>query len=74
MVKQLEISLKDLDNNDGDGGLEILIPEALSSPENEGIPIFIEYFKGQLRLLVWNGEKDPEIVNINLKGNHNSKK
>lgn len=71
MVKQVRVSLKDLNNDEGSGGLEIIIPEALGDPMGDpsnSIPIFIEYYKGDLRVLIWNGEQDPEVHLIKLKG------
>jgi len=66
---RLDLSLKDLDNNGGNGGLEISIPgtvgDLTADPKNP-IPIFIEYYDGELRVLIWNGNCDPDIHKIKL--------
>lgn len=66
MVK-IKMNLKDLDNNGGMGGLEIEIPETLADPsgsETEHIPIFIEYYEGELRVCIWDNTQDPVIIPI----------
>ena len=66
---QLQLSLKDLDNNEGSGGLEIAIPGTVGDPTADPrnpIPIFIEYYEGKLRVLIWNGNQDPEIYRVEL--------
>lgn len=71
MVKAIKVTLKELDNNEGNGGLEINIPGTLGDPSADPknpIPLFIEYYKGELRLLLWNGDTDPEVYKIDLKG------
>jgi hypothetical protein len=71
MVKSIKVTLKELDNNEGSGGLEIYIPGTVGDPSADdpknALPIFIEYYKGELRLLLWNGDSDPEIYKIGLK-------
>ena len=67
---RLELSLKDLDNNSGNGGLEIAIPGTVGDPTADPknpIPIFIEYYEGKLRVLIWNDDCDPEIYEVKLK-------
>jgi hypothetical protein len=70
MTIAITVTLKELDNNGGGGGLEIVIPEAVGDPTADPknpIPIFLEYYGGQLRLSVWNGDQDPEIYEIKLR-------
>jgi hypothetical protein len=70
MTIQIQVGLKELDNNNGSGGLEIAILEAEGDPTGDSknpIPVFIEYYKGQLRLVVWNGNQDPEVPEIKLR-------
>lgn len=62
---QVHVAQKDLDNNNGDGGLEIYIEGVVGSPADDPAnpcPIFIESYKGDIRVLVWNGEEDPQII------------
>lgn len=70
MVKTIETTLTELNNDLGNGGLEIVIPGTLADPTADpknSIPVFIEYYKGELRLLLWNGNIDPEVYTIDLK-------
>jgi hypothetical protein len=71
MTKRVRVTLKELDNNEGSGGLEIEIPGTLGDPTADPknpIPIFIEYYKEELRVLIWNGDTDPEVYKVQLKG------
>ena len=54
-----------LDNNRGGGGLEIKVPGFKHNPAcpDEG-QIFIEFYEGKLRVLVWRGEENPDIIEV----------
>jgi len=70
MTIQVQVGLKELNNDDGSGGMEIAILEAEGDPTGDlknPIPVFIEYYHGQLRIAVWNGNQDPEIHEIKLR-------
>ena len=61
----LELLPKNLDNNKGGGGLEIRVPGFKGNPEcPDEAQIFIEYYEGKLRVHVWNGEADPNTVEL----------
>jgi hypothetical protein len=62
---QVHVSQKDLDSNNGEGGLEIYIEGVAGSPEGDAdnpCPIFIENYKGDIRVLIWNDTIDPQII------------
>jgi hypothetical protein len=65
MTKKLILLKEDLDNNRGNGGMEIRVNGYKSNPEcpDEG-QIFIEIYEGKLRVIAWNGKPDPEILEI----------
>jgi hypothetical protein len=72
---RLQLSLKDLDTNNEGGGLEIVIPGVIGDPtihsdwtaeSIKGSPIFLEYNKGRLMLRVWNGQEDPQTIEIKI--------
>ena len=64
---RLTIPVGVLCNDHGGGGLEIRVPGFKGNPvcPDEG-QIFIEYYEGDLRVLVWRGESDPEIITIDI--------
>lgn len=65
MAVQITITAKELDNNGGGGGLEVIIPGAAGNPEETiDCPIFIEYYNNELRVVIWDGESDPQIIPI----------
>jgi hypothetical protein len=65
---KLELVTKNLDNNAGGGGLEILVPGFKGNPEcPDEAQIFIEYYEGKLRVHVWNGDPDPTTVELEEK-------
>lgn len=73
-MRQIRTSINELDNNNGSGGIEILIPGALGNP-NDVIPtpIFLEYYEGKVMLRVWNGKDDPDVsIEIKLKETTNA--
>jgi len=64
MIKQ-KIDAHILDNNEGNGGMEIRVNGYKSNPECPGeAQIFIEIYEGKLRVITWNGKSDPEIQEI----------
>lgn len=66
-MKQITVTLADLDNNNGGGGLEIIIPGTIANTQDSlHCPVFIEYYEGKLRLLVWNNTQDPDITELIL--------
>ena len=70
MTIAISVTLKDLDNNQGSGGLEITIPGTLGDPTADSkkpILVFIEYYEGKLRVLIWNGDPDPEVYDIKMR-------
>lgn len=62
---QIIVNKKVLENSNSDGGLEIIIDgvkgDAAGDPSNP-CPIFIEYYKGEYRVLIWNNTQDPQII------------
>ena len=64
-MKKITVTEKELDNQDGGGGLEINIPGIQgNSADTLEQPIFIEKYDGEIRLVVWNGGQDPQIINL----------
>lgn len=62
---QITATTKELDNTNGGGGLEIIIPGAMGNPtETIDCPVFIEEYKGQLRVVIWDGNEEPTIIPI----------
>ena len=62
---QVIVNKRDLDNNKGGGGLEIIIEGVKGDPTsdiNKPCPIFIEFYKGEVRVLVWNNTQDPQVI------------
>jgi hypothetical protein len=62
----LKVSAKSLNNDNGGGGLEIIIPGATGNPEDGDLncPVFIEHYHGELRVIIWDGSPEPTIVPI----------
>jgi len=61
-MKQIIISEKELHSN---GGLEIVIPGTAGSPEDppgSPCPVFIESYKQEVRVIIWNGTEVPTII------------
>jgi hypothetical protein len=68
MTKQILITPEELDNNGGEGGLEIIIPGTKTSPEDDPTnpcPVFIEYYEGKIRVHIWTGNSDPQTIVLN---------
>ena len=64
-MNKITLSQKDLDNNNGNGGLEIYIKGAAGNPqEDPGCVAFIEYYKGELRICIWDNTQDPQVIPI----------
>ena len=63
--RQIELSMKDVDNNKGGGGFSIKIPGFKANPAcpDDG-QVFIEFYDGKLRVHVWNGDQDPTSIII----------
>ena len=62
---QVIVNKKILDNNKGGGGLEIIIEGVKGDPTsdiNKPCPIFIEYYQGEYRVLIWNDTQDPQVI------------
>lgn len=65
MAVQITITAKELNNDNGDGGLEVIIPGAEGNPEETiDCPIFVEYYNKELRVVIWDGNSDPQIIPI----------
>lgn len=61
----LKFTKEQLDNNKGGSGLDIRVPGFVCNPAAPDDPqIFIEYYEGQLRVCVWNGKQDPEVITL----------
>lgn len=54
---QLKLTKKELDNNNGSGGLEIKVAGYTGDPQeiSPGTAVFIEYYEGKLQVHVWDG-------------------
>ena len=60
---QIHITEHELENTNGSGGLEIIIPGTIGNPqETLACPVFIEKYEGKIRVVVWNGDQDPTII------------
>jgi len=69
-VNQIRINKKDIENSKGGGGLEIIIDGVKGNPQDlpsKPCPIFIEYYKGEYRVIIWNNTQDPEIIVLKKK-------
>jgi hypothetical protein len=64
-MKQITVTAQELNNDEGNGGLEVIIPGAEGNPEEEfDCPLFVEYYKGKLRVVIWDGSSEPQIIPI----------
>ena len=64
---QLHLTKEDLNNNHGNGGLEIYFPGVLANPTDvpgKECPIFIEYHNGSVLVHVWDGKEDPTTITL----------
>lgn len=69
MAVKITVTEKELDNQLGNGGLEICIPGTAGNPQDkESCPIFIEKYDGNIRVVIWNGTEDPQIIQLIPKG------
>jgi len=67
-MKKYALTIKELENTNGEGGVEIHIPSAIGDPtDTNNCPIFIEKYEGEVRVCIWNGEEDPTIIPIKMK-------
>ena len=64
----ISVTEKELNNDNGNGGVEIHIPGTSANPTDVSkCPIFIEQYKGQIRVAIWNGSEKPQIIPLNFK-------
>ena len=63
---QVTITSKELNNDNGGGGLEVIIPGAEGDPTAGDLncPLFVEYYNGELRVVIWDGSDEPQIIPI----------
>ena len=67
-MKKIILTQENLENTNGEGGVEIHIPGAIGNPtDTNNCPIFIEKYEGEIRVCIWNGEEDPTIIPIKMK-------
>lgn len=62
---KLSLNKKELNNDAGPGGLEILVEGCTGNPQEKrpGMAIFIEFFKGKVQVHVWDGTCDnPQTI------------
>ena len=65
-MKQITISLEELTNDNGDGGLEIIIPGSIGGREaHDDCPIFIEYYEGKIHVRIWDLTEEPIDIPLN---------
>ena len=65
MMKKINFSHKELDNNQGSGGVEIRVDGYKNNPQcPDEAQIFIEIYEGKLRVHVWNGKQEPHSILI----------
>ena len=64
---KLSLDKKELDNNAGSGGLEIVIEGCTGDPQEKkpGTAVFIEFYEGKVLAHVWDGtEQDPKTIEL----------
>ena len=65
---QVHVTQKDLDNNNGGGGLEIYIEGVIGNTADvDPCPVFIENYKGEVRICIWNDTVDPQVIVLKKK-------
>ena len=60
------LNKEDLEN-DGDGGLEIVIKGCVGNPTDvppNNAVIFVERYIGNVLVHIWNGEQDPTTITL----------
>jgi hypothetical protein len=65
---KLNFTKKQLDNNEGSGGLEIKIKGCRGDPldTRPGTALFLEYYEGKVQLHVWtNAQQDCQTIILN---------
>ena len=63
---QIHVAQKDLENNNGGCGLEIYI-EGVAGNTVDPCPVFIENYKGEVRICIWNDTVDPQVIVLKKK-------
>lgn len=60
---QIILTKDDINNEQGGSGLEIKIEGIIgdSSEASPGTAVFIERYKGEVRVVIWNGEQDRSL-------------
>ena len=69
---ELHITKEDLNNNHGNGGLEIYIPGVMANPTDapgKDCPIIVEYYRGKVLVHVWDGEENATTITLTNKEN-----
>lgn len=62
-MKKIIVTHEELES----GGLQIHIPGVVGNPADmESIPIFIEKYEGDIRVIIWNGKEDPSIIVLEM--------
>jgi hypothetical protein len=62
---RMVLKKENLSNDHGSGGLEIAIEGFTGDPTetSPGTAVFLENYKGEMRVVVWDGTKvDPQII------------
>lgn len=68
MFKKVRVTLEELKNDEGGCGLEIYIPGTKANLyEKEACPIFVEYYDGKLRVLIWDETTEPQVITLKIK-------
>ena len=63
----IKVTQKELDNSNGDGGIQIYIEGCTGNPQEKapGCVVFIEKYIGNVLLHVWDGtEQDPKTFTL----------
>jgi hypothetical protein len=64
-VIKINVDETTIDNTNGGKGIEIKVDGYKGNPEcPDEAQIFIEVYEGKLRVHVWNGNNDPETIEI----------
>lgn len=64
-MKRITLTHEELENTNGGGGVEIHIPGTKANPtDKEPCPIYIEKYEDEIRVCIWNGNEDPEVITL----------
>ena len=66
MAIVLKLTDRELENTQGSGGIEIHIEGVEGSPVADET-LFIEKYEGKTRVVIWNGEQNPTIIELKPK-------